>query len=107
MYAHTREAAARVGAAIRARLQDEVKDIRIFGSRVRGDHGGDSDLDLLVVVGARTQEVERAVVDSCVEEELRSGIAFDPVIRSSATFALERRYNSPFYQNVVRDGVSV
>lgn len=62
MYAHTRDAAARVGAAIRARLQDEVKDIRVFGSRVRGDHGTDSDLDLLVVVGARSQEVERAVI---------------------------------------------
>ena len=79
----------------------------MFGSRVRGDHGADSDLDLLVVVGTRSQEVERAVIDCCVEEELGSGIAFDPVIRSSATFALERRYNSPFYQNVARDGVSV
>ena len=107
MYAHTRDAAARVGAAIRARLQDEVKDIRVFGSRVRGDHGADSDLDLLVVVGTRSQEVERAVIDSCVEEELGSGIAFDPVIRSSASFALERHHGSPFYQNVVRDGVSV
>ena len=71
--------------AIRARLEssDDVRleGIYAFGSRVRGDHGGESDLDLLVVVGERTPEVERAVIDSGVEEELRSGIPFDPVIK--------------------------
>ena len=49
-------------------------------ARRRGDHRGESDLDLLVVVAERGPEVVRAVVDSCVEEELRSGIPFDPVI---------------------------
>ena len=112
MYPPTRQALARVGATIRARLDSSRDDVRLegiyaFGSRVRGDHGGDSDLDLLVVVGERTLEVERAVIDSCVEEELRSGIPFDPVIKDSASFALERRYHSPFYENVSREGIAV
>ena len=85
LYAHTRQAVTRVGAAIRARLESSRAEARIegiyaFGSRVRGDHRGESDLDLLVVVAERGPEVVRAVVDSCVEEELRSGIPFDPVI---------------------------
>ena len=107
MYAHTREAAARVSAAIRARLKDEVRGIYLFGSRVRGDHGPDSDLDLLVVVGVRSPAAESAVIDSCVAEELNSGVAFDPVIKGAASFARERRYGSPFYQNVARDGIAV
>ena len=111
MYTPTRQALARVGVAIRARLEssDDVRleGIYAFGSRVRGDHGGESDLDLLVVVGERTPEVERAVIDSCVEEELRSGIPFDPVIKDSASFALERRHHSPFYENVSREGIAV
>ena len=73
LYAHTRQAVTRVGAAIRARLESSRAEVRIegiyaFGSRVRGDHRGESDLDLLVVVGERDPEVVRAVVDSCVEE---------------------------------------
>lgn len=113
MYAPTRQALERVGAAIRARLEGRADDsvrlegIYAFGSRVRGDHTGDSDLDLLVVVGKRTPEVERAVIDSCVEEELRSGVPFDPVIRESASFALERRHHSPFYENVSREGIAI
>ena len=102
----------RVGAAIRARLESSRAEARIegiyaFGSRVRGDHRGESDLDLLVVVAERGPEVVRAVVDSCVEEELRSGIPFDPVIKDSASFALERRHHSPFYENVSREGIAI
>ena len=113
MYAPTRQALQRVGAAIRARLEGRGNDdvrlegIYAFGSRVRGDHTGESDLDLLVIVGERTPEVEHAVIDSCVEEELLSGIPFDPVIKDSASFALERRYHSPFYENVSREGIAV
>ena len=68
---------------------------------------GESDLDLLVIVGERTADVERAVIECCVEEELLSGIPFDPVIKDSASFALERRYHSPFYENVSREGIAV
>ena len=112
MFTPTRQALARVGAAIRARLESSGGDVRLegiyaFGARVRRDHGGESDLDLLVVVGERTSEVDRAVIESCVEEELRIGIPFDPVIRDSASFALERRYHSPFYENVTREGIAV
>lgn len=112
MYTPTRQALARVATTIRARLENNPGDVRLeaiyaFGSRVRGDHGGESDLDLLVVVGERNPEVERAVIDSCVEEELRSGIPFDPVIKDSASFALERRYHSPFYENVAREAIPV
>ena len=112
MYAPTRQALARVGAAIRARLKSDRADVPIegiyaFGSRVRGDHGGESDLDLLVVVGKRSPTVERAVIDSCVEEELRTGIPFDPVIKDSVSFALERRYHTPFYENISREGIAI
>ena len=112
MYPPTRQALVRVGAAIRARLECSGGDVRLdgiyaFGSRVRGDHGGESDLDLLVIVGERTADVERAVIESCVEEELLSGIPFDTVIKDSASFALERRYHSPFYENVSRECIGV
>lgn len=98
--------------AIRARLTSSRTEVRLegtcaFGSGVRGDHTGESDLDLLVVVGERRPEVERAVIDSRVEEELLSGVPFGPVIKDSARLDLERRYHSPFYENVSRKGIAV
>ena len=65
----------------------------------------------VAVPGAGAQQVGvgavSAVIDSCVEEELRTGIPFDPVIKDSASFALERRYHSPFYENVAREAIPV
>ena len=78
-----------------------------FGSRVRGDHRGDSDLDVLVVVCERTLEAEQSIIDLCVEHERRSGISFDPVIKDAATFDLERKRHTPFYQNVSSEGIPI
>ena len=58
-------------------------------ARRRGDHRGESDLDLLVVVAERGPEVVRAVVDSCVEEELRSGIPLRSGDRRGAVTSIE------------------
>ena len=93
LYAHTRQAVTRVGAAIRARLESSRAEVRIegiyaFGSRVRGDHRGESDLDLLVVVGERGPEVVRAVVDSCVD--VRFAKAREALDDARANLAEER-----------------
>ena len=105
MFAHTRNTLAQFGAELRDALPELVVSVHAFGSRVRGDHRGDSDLDVLVVVGERTLEVERAIIDLCVEHERRSGIGFDPVIKDVATLDLERKRHTPFYQNVSTESI--
>ncbi len=77
MFAHTCNALAHFGAEVRDALPHNVVSVHAFGSRVRGDHRGDSDLDVLVVVRERTLEVERSIIDLCVEHEQRSLSADD------------------------------
>lgn len=45
----------------RRRFGAEVEEIRLFGSRARGDHKDDSDLDLFVVHRTESREVRRAL----------------------------------------------
>lgn len=78
-----------------------------FGSRIRGDHDRRSDFDILVIVKKKNPKVEAVIIDAFLEDEAESGISFDPVIKSLASFELERKHNTPFYENVVRDGVFV
>jgi len=82
-----------------------VRYLYAFGSRVRGDFRENSDFDVLVVVNKKTIEVEKRVIDVFVDEEIESGISFDPVIKTTESFSLEQNHNTPFYQNIVKEGV--
>lgn len=107
MFAHHRASLSRIGALLRERLVDNFVSMYAFGSRVRGDHDQRSDFDVLVVVKKRNPTAEAVIMDTFLEHEAESGISFDPVIKSLASFELEREHNTPFYENVVRDGVLV
>ena len=107
MFPHHKAALGRIGALLRQRLGDSFVSMYAFGSRVRGDHDCGSDFDVLVVVKKRNPTTEGVIIDTFLEDEAESGVSFDPVIKSLATFELERKHNTPFYQNVVRDGVPV
>ena len=37
---------------VRERFTEQVRDVRLFGSKARGDHDAESDIDVLVIVGS-------------------------------------------------------
>jgi predicted nucleotidyltransferase len=78
-----------------------------FGSRVRGDHMEGSDFDVLVIVHQRTVAIEEAIMEVFVEEEIRSGISFDPVIKTAHSFELEKQLHTPFFENIQKEGIQV
>ena len=107
MFTYLIRSLTKAGDRLRTRIPNEVVNIYAFGSRVRGDHGEDSDLDILVVVQKRNPEVEQAVIDVFFEEELRNGIPIEPTIKELSSFELERKHHSPFYENVVTEGIAL
>lgn len=76
-----------------------------FGSRVRGDHSGWSDFDILIVVRDKNPEIESGIVDVVVDEEMAEGVNFTPVIKDVRSFKLEEKHHSPFYERVTEEGV--
>ncbi len=50
-------------AFLRQRFGDRVRDVRLFGSRARGEGNEDSDLDVLAVVDDLTNQERREVWD--------------------------------------------
>lgn len=76
-----------------------------FGSRVRGDFDVWSDFDVLIVVRDRNPELEKEIIGMFVDEEMKAGLSFTPVIKDVKSFELEKKYHSPFYQNIIKEGV--
>lgn len=104
------EADRRVAAELKRRLLAEgvpVGEARVFGSRARGDARPDSDLDVFLVLDARSQEIERTI-DRVAWEV---GYASDRVIM---TFECTREEMqrlplraAPLLDEVRREGVPV
>lgn len=81
-------------------------DVRVFGSRARGDAAPDSDLDVFVVVEHATQDIERYVSDCAWEAGFAEDVVIVPVVvgRDRLKGALGE---SVFVLNVEREGIAV
>jgi predicted nucleotidyltransferase len=83
---------------------DRLVDLVLFGSRARGDHADDSDVDVCVVL--------RAPVDPTLEiartAEIVASVSLDLDLVISCVFVAESDYATgagPFLRNVRREGV--
>lgn len=105
MYKHERQTLQRIAESLRQKFSDRILALYVFGSRVRGSHGAWSDFDLLVVVKDKEPQIESAIIGMIVDEEMREGLSFTPVVKDWGAFEQERRFHTPFYENIVREGV--
>lgn len=107
--AHLSEAermALRALAARLSRLGARVREVRLFGSRARGEGRWDSDLDVAVYVrGRRDPKLERAIVTGFADVEWAPPM--DGTQRLSPLVLFDDARHSPVGAAVERDGITV
>lgn len=86
---------------------DRVEEIVVFGSRVRGDYNGESDLDVLVIVRDKDIKTETAIIKYFGTKEDQTGIPFAPVIKDRKVFDNERLYRTGFARAIEEEGVII
>ncbi len=85
----------------------KVHEIRVFGSRARGDATEESDLDVLIVVESLDHIIEKYISDCAWEAGFPDDIVIMPVAISLDTLRNTPIRKSVFIKNVYREGVSV
>ena len=88
---------------VRSRLGRKVRDLRLFGSRARGDAHTYSDYDMLVVVDRKTPAVRSAILEIEVGllDEYDALVA--SVVRSENEWQSSQGY--PLARNIAREGI--
>jgi len=81
-------------------------DVRVFGSRARGDATADSDLDVFVVVEDATRDIEKYVSDCAWEAGFEQDVVVVPVVVSQDKIKGPLK-ESVFIINVYREGITV
>jgi len=94
-------------AKLRNRFPNEIRAIKLFGSKARGDSHRESDLDLLVLVEEKTEELENTVIDLVCETLNRSGVYLEVVTLPISRYEKAKEEQYPFIINVERDAVAL
>lgn len=97
--------AKRFAEELRKRLGARIKEIRLFGSRARGDAHENSDYDMLVVVDRKTPELRSVILDVEVELLEAYGVLVTSVIQTQESWSNKR--NLPLARNIANESVSL
>lgn len=106
--AHTDAAKAFVDRA-RSQHGDDLIELSIFGSTVRGEATGrSSDVDVLIVLpdGPDRDAIANSLRDIAYDVMLEYGPLVELHILDEPTFERHRQEGNPFVQNVLREGRS-
>jgi len=91
--------------AIKEKLKDQVIEIRLFGSKVRGDYYEDSDIDILIILKGR----KKVVIDTLYQELLEVELEYDSKISLTIFSEVEYNHNkhaqTPFVETLANEGV--
>jgi hypothetical protein len=82
-------------------------ELRLFGSKARGDSDPESDIDVLIVLEELNREIRKGISALCCDLSIDHHVVIAPILYSSAEFSSGHTRITPFYRNVEREGVPV
>jgi len=87
------------------RFGSRLKELRLFGSRARGEADEDSDLDLLVVIDSLSGAERREIAQQSGDAISDWGVPLSPFPMSTEHFAELRARERLIVSEIERDGI--
>jgi len=96
---------------LRDALQDmlgaNLVEVRLFGSRARGDAEPDSDVDVMVFVKESSLDLEEKIVNEAAELSLKYDLVIIPFVWSRERCEKNRELNTLIYRNIMNEGIKI
>lgn len=103
----------KIAAEFRRRIEEflgeGLRDVRLFGSRVRGEGHSESDLDIFVLLDWYDRERRSRIIDIAYEINLKHDFIapLSPLVMDEQEFSLYRSRERRLVLDIVNEGVSV
>ena len=85
----------------------DVKEICLFGSKVRGQAGPDSDVDIMIELPKRSPEIESEIDDITFEVNLRNDSFITTIVFGQDELEQGPMKESPIYKTIRKEGIPV
>ena len=93
--------------AIKEKLRGQLVEVRIFGSKVRGDYSQDSDIDILIVLDKRNKVLIDILYEQLLDIELEYDSKISLTIFSQAEYQHNLNAHTPFMESIINEGVTL
>ena len=85
----------------------KLTQIKLFGSKAKGNYSDESDIDLLIVLDNYDWKIENEIYEICFEIGLEYDVLLSPVIFSKKEFDDNLTKITPFYKFVTEEGIQL
>ena len=87
------------------KMAGEILELKLFGSKARGDSYKESDIDILIVLKRKTKEKEDFILDLTGELLRKYRVLISPIIFSKKEVLKYKKIPSVFLQIVEREAM--
>ncbi|MEW5693042.1 MAG: nucleotidyltransferase domain-containing protein [Candidatus Hydrogenedentota bacterium] len=88
-------------------LGDNLLEIKLYGSKVRGDDTQESDIDIMIVLKDKNPQIREKIADIAVDINLKYGIILALNIFSKYEYDKNMYFETPFIKNVLKQSINL
>ena len=88
-------------------LGPRLIELKLFGSKARGDDRPDSDIDVLAIVTSDDWHIRDKVYDVATDILLQANVCISPKVISKSRFDQLCREGTSFIHNVSKDAIAI
>jgi len=94
-------------ASLEQTLGGQLIEMRLFGSKARGDDEPDSDIDVLVIVASDDWHIRDKVYDVTTDMLLQTDVCISPKVISKSRFDQLCKEGTSFIHNISKDAITI
>ena len=94
-------------ASLEQTLGSQLIELKLFGSKARGDDRPNSDMDVLVIVATDDWHIRDKVYDVATDMLLQLDVCISPKVISKTKFVQLCKEGTSFIHNVSKDAITI
>ena len=88
-------------------LSSQLIELKLFGSKVRGDDRSNSDMDVLVIVATDDWHIRDKVYDVATDMLLQMDVCISAKVDSKSRFVQLCKEGTSFIHNISKDAITI